>query len=113
MNDPAKKLVEALRSGRFKQGQGYLNKNGELCCLGVACELYIEAGGDLPKTLIGSHYNYGTEKYALPEVVREWLGFNSPAGRYATGSLEEDNDNGEPFEGIATKIEREPEGLFA
>lgn len=37
-------LVEALRSGRYTQGRGYLNKDGKLCCLGVECELLVEKG---------------------------------------------------------------------
>lgn len=34
-----KKWVEALRSGKYKQGQGYLYNEGLHCCLGVACEI--------------------------------------------------------------------------
>jgi len=33
------KLAEALESGKYKQGQGWLNKNNQFCCLGVACEI--------------------------------------------------------------------------
>jgi len=31
--------VEALRSGEYKQGNGYLEKNGLHCCLGVLCAI--------------------------------------------------------------------------
>ena len=45
------KWVEALRSGEYKQGRGYLKvtENGEAryCCLGVACELLRESGVDV------------------------------------------------------------------
>lgn len=27
--------VAALRSGKYKQGTGYLNRDGKFCCLGV------------------------------------------------------------------------------
>mgnify|MGYP007046850129 CR=1 FL=1 len=45
--DIAKKWVKALRSGKFKQGQGTLKQydsegNIKHCCLGVLCELYNE-----------------------------------------------------------------------
>lgn len=32
-----KKWLKALRSGKYKQGQGLLKEHGEYCCLGVAC----------------------------------------------------------------------------
>lgn len=35
-----KKWVEALRSGKYKQGRKALrNKNDEFCCLGVLCDI--------------------------------------------------------------------------
>lgn len=41
MNPEYKKIwVEALRSGRYQQGQGYLKTyNGKFCCLGVLCNI--------------------------------------------------------------------------
>lgn len=33
------KWVDALRSGNFKQGAGYLEHDGKHCCLGVLCEI--------------------------------------------------------------------------
>lgn len=37
-----KKWVQALRSGKFKQGKNSLqDKNGGYCCLGVACKVII------------------------------------------------------------------------
>ena len=32
--------LEALRSGKYEQGTGCLNKNSKYCCLGVACDLF-------------------------------------------------------------------------
>jgi hypothetical protein len=52
LNPNAKKWVTALRSGRFKQGRSVLNQGDRaLCCLGVACEVAIEAGVPVKKTL--------------------------------------------------------------
>ena len=52
MNDNAKALVAALRSGDYKQGKKRLTQrlaNGDEldCCLGVACKLYQKSEGDL------------------------------------------------------------------
>lgn len=35
-----KKWVDALRSGKFKQGKGNLKADNKFCCQGVACELF-------------------------------------------------------------------------
>ncbi len=65
------KWLDALRSGKFKQGQGLLydNKTDEYCCLGVACKIalpdndppeneFIDAEkydvGEVPKIIIGN-----------------------------------------------------------
>lgn len=34
-----KAWIEALRSGKYEQGKGYLKKDGAYCCLGVLCEI--------------------------------------------------------------------------
>ena len=34
------KWLDALRSGKYKQGFGGLNRKGEFCCLGVACDVH-------------------------------------------------------------------------
>lgn len=40
MNKEIKELwVQALRSGEYVQGTGFLNKDGRFCCLGVLCEV--------------------------------------------------------------------------
>lgn len=36
--------VNALRSGDYEQGRGWLNNNGKFCCLGVLCDLAEKAG---------------------------------------------------------------------
>lgn len=37
-----KKWLEALRSGKYKQGKGKLKRSDTYCCLGVLCDLYIQ-----------------------------------------------------------------------
>lgn len=38
------KWVEALRSGRYKQGRGFLSRDNADCCLGVLCKVAIDEG---------------------------------------------------------------------
>lgn len=33
------KWLDALRSGKYQQGQGTLNRDGKMCCLGVLCDI--------------------------------------------------------------------------
>jgi hypothetical protein len=41
MNDLAKRWVEALRSGKYKQGRGVLRtSDNAFCCLGVLADVY-------------------------------------------------------------------------
>lgn len=121
MNENAKKWIEALRSGRYKQGKGHLRTKDEYCCLGVACELYIEAGGHLSvQEDDGGVYHYDYEHALLPGTVREWLGLDQRDGSYFSGnhmptratSLAFHNDHGMTFEHIAAIIEDEPPRLF-
>ena len=35
----ADKWVEALRSGKYKQGKSALKKDDSFCCLGVLCDI--------------------------------------------------------------------------
>lgn len=36
------KWIEALRSGEYPQGNGFLEKDGHYCCLGVLCAIQDE-----------------------------------------------------------------------
>lgn len=129
MNDNAKALVAALRSGDYTQGRGYLTRidsDGleQDCCLGVACKLAVEAGVIEPGVVDPRN---GARRYrdggqwqtaVLPERVREWLGFSSKESEFCRSSgyseqLSALNDDGMSFERIAAIIESEPEGLFA
>lgn len=121
MNNNARKWVEALRSGKYQQGQNRLatvEPDGiKYCCLGIACDLYKQEHPEFPveqvKTFI-LHLVYGSdiEGYALPKVVNEWLGLKL-YGDWDHGSLAGRNDSGISFAAITDIIESEPEGLFA
>jgi len=121
MNENAKKWVAALRSGRYRQTRGHLADRSGFCCLGVACELYIEAGNDLSKMPDGrpdGEIRYGDETAQLPNEVQQWLGL-----RHSTGlvdglfgrspmQLSALNDHGMSFEALADTIEDRQEDLF-
>lgn len=113
--------VEALRSGKYEQTQAYLADRSGFCCLGVACELAVEAGIISPSFESGIHTN-GVRRYennvsCLPPAVLNWLGLNSETGLFNEGTEDEEslaglNDNGKTFAEIADVIEARPEGLF-
>jgi hypothetical protein len=102
--------VEALRSGKYRQGQGQLKTStGEYCCLGVACEVSgLGTWSDSREYAVGSWGSRST----LPLPVMEWYGFESGDprvnwydGRPAVSRL---NDNaGATFDQIAYAIEKE------
>lgn len=127
-----RKWVEALRSGRFQQGVGYLRKNdvvydvhdpfgvpptpvSRYCCLGVLCELAVEEG-IIPDASVTSsqyrdtRYHYGAEHDRrwsnLPYAVAAWADTsNTDPVIPGHGRLSTLNDNGSDFEYIANLIE--------
>lgn len=68
-------VVAGLRSGRYQQGETYLNHKGRQCCMGVACEEAIAAGCDVSRTS-GLHDVYAYDRLTgyLPKSVANWLG---------------------------------------
>lgn len=80
-----KKWVEALRSRKYKQGQGSLKVNAAdqtfHCCLGVACEVYTSDTGKGKWDVIGSSFRFfdrnSFHASYLPPTVQEWLGIDA------------------------------------
>lgn len=97
-----------LESGEYPQGSGYLNAWGNFCCLGVLCEMAVEAGVIPPGT--SEFYNpvhYSHNSQVLPMDVVEWAGMLSSDGEYPGGQLTTDNDqNGVSFTEIAAIIRK-------
>ena len=100
------KWVEALRSGKYKQGRNYLNSKGAFCCLGVLCDLSGEGkwelelgadafGDEMYRYLVGDGWNRAT----LPPELAEKYGVHNP------GPLITMNDTGKSFTEIADYIE--------
>jgi hypothetical protein len=121
LNENAKKWIAALRSGKYAQGRAMLNSmDMKFCCLGVACEVAIQAGVPVKKEpgLYGQKFNYDTSFTVLPLSVQRWLGLASASGHFKQGgdcrSLVALNDGGlYTFNDIADIIESIPEGLFS
>src|SRR4051812_2834892 len=89
----ARKWVEALRSGRFKQTRGVLTNDEGYCCLGVACQLFIEEGGDLKAIKRPTAWSHAityvepeTDDFEfvsmLPSSVQSWLGLRGSMGEF-------------------------------
>lgn len=120
--------LEALRSGRFPQTKGVLERTSRgiadelgnadevgFCCLGVLCSLAVEDGVIQRKEGVGGVALYGDgeghSEAELPDAVVRWAGLDStdpevvdPA-RDRTYSLAAINDTGGSFEHIAGLIE--------
>ncbi len=108
--------TDALRSGDYQQTTGELHNRAGFCCLGVACDVFIKAGGALEEVAQNGCFHYrdthSTESAVLPNAVRDWLGLRTGDGAISQDlSLASENDNGASFEEIADLIEAQPEGL--
>lgn len=120
LNPNAKLWVEALESGKYKQGRHYLHRDDFYCCLGVACELAIKAGIKLDVvTKSNGVYCYNSGEASLPFAVRDWLGlksiygqFSDPDKKFQIPYLTKLNDCGMPFNEIAQVIRAKPQDLF-
>lgn len=104
LNPNAQKWVDALRSGKYKQGRKALTEIIDDvdfdCCLGVACKVAIENGLEIPVstgTMNGIEFGdvelpkkkktlrvYGADRAygVLPPEVRNWLNLSYGDGRY-------------------------------
>lgn len=102
------KWIAALRSGDYRQVQGYLHNEGGFCCLGVLCDLaavpFTEGPSDDTDGLV-RFYDFGA-RHRNEEMIcgdmREGLktGFSDLALELA-----EMNDHGRSFAEIADWIE--------
>lgn len=117
--------LEALESGRYKQGKGRLRGGDAFCCLGVAMDVL-----KVPAVDIGNGvFRYGPhgEGLVLTNEARYSLGLLCADGKYVEGvneaggciisSLTVDNDGNDfqeskTFKEIAAIIRSRPEALF-
>lgn len=128
--DIAELWVGTLRSGKYKQTEGYLKDTGVVkgkkeayhCCLGVLTDLYVKENGCSQATA-NKLFRYDPKDkrwngIKLPGVVMEWSGVSSGSGYLPKGEippallegvtggcLADLNDNGCNFDTIAEVIE--------
>lgn len=105
--------VQALRSGKYKQGQGALRTGDAYCCLGVLCDLY---NSDNWKNVNRGYFVYEGMQGHLSDNVKDWSGLRSYAGNIFKGNRQNEmlmtyNDTEVSFEEIANIIEQEWENL--
>lgn len=132
MNPEVKaKWIDRLVNGNLPQTKSSLAKAKRdgtptgFCCLGVLCELAVEAGV-IPKPVVkkvdlgdgtGFVLSYDDNDSFLPQKVSEWAGISGSMGRFEKPLPYEDdgrdydltdlNDRGKKFSTIAKVIERE------
>ena len=111
------KWLDALRSGKYRQGANYLRTRGadrdNYCCLGVLCELAVAEGVIEPPVIepTGEYYYAGDSAAYLPAEVRRWADLPDSMGHFLSdgnlphNSLTEMNDSEYPFTEIADVIE--------
>lgn len=127
LNQNAKKWLEALRSGKYKQGQSFLTKiikeEQYDCCLGVACRIFIEEGNtlkvqksnDIDGTVC---VDYGYNSTTLPSEVISWLGLYDECGKAnhsdypSCVSMNDGKGYQFTFEQIANKLEENAQYYF-
>lgn len=87
----AKKWVDALRSGNYRQGCEQLRTDyeeegvaPEYCCLGVLCEVALSEG---------AIEKYNPHNPHLPINVRDWAGMKTTEGVYQAFDEEAGEDN--------------------
>jgi hypothetical protein len=106
--DVKAKWITALRSGKYRQGTGALHNltKDEFCCLGVLCDLAVQADVEVVDGVVGDDYaTYDGEASYLPLSVRQWAGLfqkNPWVGPDVT--LAQANDRGTSYEEIAALI---------
>lgn len=99
MKPKIKKLwVEALRSGKYKQGKRALKTKNGYCCLGVLC--------DISNLGEWKEFSYLGEDLTLPLEVQLWAGLSTESPIAKDNLLETYNDTGYTFEEIADLIEK-------
>jgi len=108
-----KKWVAGLRSGKYKQGRGALNRSGNLCCLGVLCEVLKapKKTEDRYTTYNDADDGHYARRGILPESIMNKSGIKSCDGEVSlpsgTVSLTVLNDErSRSFKQIAAFIER-------
>lgn len=96
--------VQALRSGKYDQGEGALKETSDTgrakyCCLGVLCDLAVKHGiaeitavDDYGNTFYGTDHANASSAF-LPKPVQEWAAVD-PSGSFDDDAVYTDFDSG-------------------
>jgi hypothetical protein len=114
------KWVAALRSGKYEQTKKFLHDWSGYCCLGVLCDLAVQAAVIPPPGFENGRYTYGKGKtqsnVVPPKEVDAWIGAESYTVHLPNVADTDDgrtflttmNDGmGKSFSEIADAIEKE------
>ena len=116
--------LKALESGEYTQCQNLLSKKTNkwnYCCLGVACEVAIKNGIELPVLIDKEQktklYGKEHESSCLPKKVVEALQLNGDIGDFSIEGIDETalselNDDGKSFKEIASFIRKHKRDIF-
>lgn len=121
----AEKWVQALRSGKYKQGREVLHNNEDgkdtYCCLGVLCDLYQQDRRSKKKKMLDvesrwCNVAYDGEDTHLPDAVREWAGMKTKDGMWNNEDMDAtlvylNDEKRSNFKTIANVIEKNVENL--
>lgn len=114
----ADKWIEALESGKYTQCMGKLFDGKNYCCLGVACDIFLDQEFVETDSEDTSYVVEGTrEGLELPYFLMEEMGMKKSYGQLLendnsiNASLVNMNDGGRSFEEIAQAIRENWEKL--
>ena len=144
MATPTTKLyndwITALKTGHYPKGREYLTRNGEYCCLGVACAVYTDIGHLNVSQLSEGAANYDdvtaydNHVDVLPKIMVDVLRLQTNEGLFCLADLSPQlrdrveqlglgafgianltaiNDNTNSFDLIIEILEERPASLFA
>lgn len=115
----AMKWVKALRSGKYKQGEGALKRTSRLdgndmhCCLGVLCDISKQGEWSQKPDSFGYtdyHCINDSSDITIPLDVKKWAGMKSEEGERGgkkSKLVKLNDDSGYTFKQIANIIEKE------
>lgn len=101
------KWLKALRSGKYKQTEGYLNDENGYCCLGVACRINHPKVNLKDKPLI-NEFSFGKnlKNINVPKILIGSGEMDDEDYNKIVERLSTMNDNGKSFTVIANYIEK-------
>lgn len=112
----ALKWIEALESGEYKQGTGWLRRGNTYCCLGVACDISGLNGWVSDNSEGAEHFRYGGNETSLPPRVERHFSLRGahgdPLGPKGPSLTTLNDDHCATFAEIAALLRANPADYF-